>query len=79
MSDAPVTWIKLDRAAGDLEGQISRAVRERILQGQLVPGQRLGSTRGLAQALGVARSTVVLAYDHLRAEGFLDTAPGAPT
>ncbi|GBQ70446.1 transcriptional regulator [Ameyamaea chiangmaiensis NBRC 103196] len=54
-------------------------MRERILQGQLVPGQRLGSTRGLAQALGVARSTVVLAYDHLRAEGFLDTAPGAPT
>jgi len=79
MSESAVTWIKLDRSAGDLEGQISRAIRERILEGRLPPGQRLPSTRALATALSVARSTAVQAYDHLRDEGFLDTTPGAPT
>ena len=70
-------WSPLDRTAGDLEGQVYRAVRDRILQGQLLAGQRLPSTRVLANALGVARSTVVLAYDRLKAEGYLEAASGS--
>lgn len=70
-------WSPLDRTAGDLEGQVYRAVRDRILQGQLLAGQRLPSTRVLANALGVARSTIVLAYDRLKAEGYLEAVSGS--
>jgi len=79
LAATPAGWIALDRAAGDLEGQVHRAVRERILAGQLAAGQRLPSTRALAAALGIARSTVVQAYERLRAEGFLDAATGSAT
>ncbi len=75
----PTGWLVLNRDAGDLEGQVYRAVRERILSGQLAPGQRLPSTRALTSALGVARSTVVQAFERLRAEGFLDAATGSAT
>ncbi|RZK88420.1 MAG: PLP-dependent aminotransferase family protein, partial [Methylobacterium sp.] len=74
-----IGWLVLNRDAGDLEGQVYRAVRERILSGQLAPGQRLPSTRALALALGVARSTVVQAFERLRAEGFLEAATGSAT
>ncbi|GAC1346795.1 MAG: PLP-dependent aminotransferase family protein [Acetobacteraceae bacterium] len=75
----PEGWLTLDRAAGDLEGQVHRAVRERILSGTLAAGQRLPSTRALAATLGIARSTVVQAYERLLAEGFLDAATGSAT
>ncbi len=74
----PSTWLTLDRAAGDLEGQIYRSFRERVLNGQMA-GQRLASTRSLAAALGVARSTVVKAYDRLKAEGFIQASGGSAT
>jgi GntR family transcriptional regulator/MocR family aminotransferase len=72
-------WPALDRAAGDLEGQVYRVMRDRILRGQMPPGQRLPSTRRLAVSLGVARSTVVNAYERLKAEGYLQSTTGAAT
>ncbi|MFS3134056.1 PLP-dependent aminotransferase family protein [Gluconacetobacter sacchari] len=75
----PPAWLVLSPDAGPLESQIHRAIRERILAGQLAAGDRLPSTRTLARALGVARSTIVLAYDRLRAEGFLAARPGSAT
>ena len=78
MHPAP-TWLMPDRAAGDLEGQIYRGLRDRILSGQMAAAQRLPSTRATAAALGVARSTVVHAYDRLKAEGYLDGRPGSAT
>lgn len=77
MTQPAPAWMSLDRAAGDLEGQIYRALRARILGGEMPAGQRLASTRGLALALGVARSTVVQAYDRLRQEGYLEGRMGA--
>src|ERR1700729_1235053 len=76
---APESWLIVDRAAGDLEGQIYRGVRDRILRLPLASGQKLPSSRALAASLGVARSTVVSAYERLIAEGFLSAAPGAAT
>ena len=64
-------WPALDRRSGDLEGQVYRVMRDRILLGQMPAGQRVPSTRALAISLGVARSTVVNAYDRLKAEGYL--------
>ncbi|MFS8115523.1 PLP-dependent aminotransferase family protein [Rhizobium jaguaris] len=72
-------WPALDRTVGDLEGQVYRVTRDRILQGQMPPGQRLPSTRRLAVSLGVARSTVVNAYERLKAEGYLQSSTGAAT
>ncbi|WP_047456596.1 PLP-dependent aminotransferase family protein [Rhizobium rhizogenes] len=72
-------WPALDRISGDLEGQVYRLMRDRILQGQMPAGQRLPSTRRLAVSLGVARSTVVNAYERLKAEGYLQSTTGAAT
>ena len=76
MNDHP-HWLVLERDAGDLEGQIYRKIRERVLSGELASRVRLPSTRALAKALEVARSTVVSAYDRLRAEGFVEGRAGA--
>ncbi|AYG67001.1 MULTISPECIES: PLP-dependent aminotransferase family protein [unclassified Rhizobium] len=72
-------WPALDRTSGDLEGQVYRLMRDRILHGQMPAGQRVPSTRTMALSLGVARSTVVNAYDRLKAEGYLQSATGAAT
>ncbi len=66
----------LERARGDLQGQLFRALRARILSGILPPGVRLPSTRQLAVSLGLSRSTVVSAYERLQAEGYVTNAAG---
>jgi GntR family transcriptional regulator/MocR family aminotransferase len=72
-------WPALDRSSGDLEGQVYRLMRDRVLRGQMPAGQRVPSTRVMAVSLGVARSTVVNAYDRLKAEGYLHSTSGAAT
>jgi len=72
-------WQPLDRAAGDLEGQLYRGLRDRILDGAMPAGQRLPSTRHVATALGIARSTVVQAYERLKADGYLLAQAGSAT
>jgi DNA-binding transcriptional MocR family regulator len=62
--------LQLDRAspmplARQIQGQIERLIRE----GWLGPGVKLPATRELAQALGVNRTTVALAYEELVAAG----------
>ena len=53
------------------------AVHERIASRTLIPGSRLPSIRASASSLGVSRSTVVEAYERLRAEGIIQSRPGA--
>ncbi|MFH0516168.1 PLP-dependent aminotransferase family protein [Streptomyces sp. M41] len=59
--------------------QLVAALRRAIETGRLLPGTRLPSTRAVASDLGVARGTVVSAYHHLIAEGYLETARGSGT
>jgi len=54
-------------------------LRSAIRDRRLGSGERLPSTRHLAELLGVSRGTVVDVYDQLVAEGYLDTAVGAGT
>jgi GntR family transcriptional regulator/MocR family aminotransferase len=54
-------------------------VRDAILEGALRRGARLPSSRDLAKRLGVARSTVVSAYEQLLAEGYAEARTGAGT
>jgi GntR family transcriptional regulator/MocR family aminotransferase len=68
--------VPMNRGAGDLEGQLYRGLRSRILGGALAAGARLPSTRQLATSLGLARSTVVSAYERLQAEGYLESSAG---
>src|SRR5689334_13606842 len=54
-------------------------VRGAIHAGALRPGGRLPSSRDLARGLGVARASVVAAYDQLLAEGYAEGRPGSGT
>src|SRR5438477_10180917 len=55
------------------------ALRAALLEGRLPAGSRLPSTRALAAQLGVARGTVVLVFDQLRAEGYVTGRVGSGT
>ncbi len=62
---------------GPLYQQIYRAVRDGILAGTLAPSERVPSTRTLMEQLRVSRNTVVIAYEQLLAEGYLEARVGA--
>jgi DNA-binding transcriptional MocR family regulator len=58
--------------------QILEQIRHKIVdEHTLVPGEKLPSTRQLADQMGVHRSTVATAYQELWALGFVDLHPGA--
>jgi len=59
--------------------QIADGVRAAALDGRLTGGRRLPPTRDLARQLGVNRQTVVAAYDHLAAEGWVHSHTGKGT
>jgi GntR family transcriptional regulator / MocR family aminotransferase len=63
----------------DLSGEIYRQTRRTIVAGALRPKDRLPSSRELAETLNVARATVVIAYERLAGEGFIETVQGAGT
>jgi GntR family transcriptional regulator/MocR family aminotransferase len=54
-------------------------VRRAILEGRLQPGARLPSTRALSADLGLSRNVVVLAFEHLMAEGYVEGRKGSGT
>lgn len=56
---------------GPLYQNLYGSLRTAILDGRLAAGTRLPSTRELAQELGVSRNTIITAFDHLVAEGFI--------
>jgi GntR family transcriptional regulator/MocR family aminotransferase len=63
----------------DLVGQIYRQIREAILDGRLRRGEPLPPSRELGRRLAVSRTTVIMAYDRLAAEGFAGGRVGAGT
>ena len=62
---------------GPLHGQLTRALRAAMIDGRLGSGSRLPPTRVLAREFGLARNTVLSAYDQLRAEGFISGRVGS--
>nr|WP_288852720.1 PLP-dependent aminotransferase family protein [uncultured Acidovorax sp.] len=54
-----------------LQKQLIGRLQQAILSGRLPAGSELASSRSLAEGLGVSRNTVVIAYDHLAAEGYV--------
>lgn len=55
--------------------QIYEHVKKEIREGKLLAGERLPSTRSLAEYLQVARSTVDYAYGQLLSEGYIEAKP----
>lgn len=69
----------IDRSQGGIGRQLAGALRNAISRGELTAGERLPSTRALAESLGMSRGTVTEAYEQLIAEGCLDAQPGSST
>lgn len=55
--------------------QIYEHIRDEIRKGKLLTGEKLPSTRLLAEYLQVSRSTVDFAYGQLVAEGYVESRP----
>lgn len=55
--------------------QIYEHIRNEIREGKLLQGEKLPSTRTLADYLQVSRSTVDLAYEQLISEGYIESLP----
>lgn len=64
---------------GSLQQQVYETIRQAILQGRVKQGDRLPSSRSLAQSLKVSRMTTLLAYERLTIEGYLFAQSGAGT
>lgn len=72
--------IRIDsRSREGLQQQIYVAIRRAILEGILAPGTRLPSSRLFADDLRVSRTTTLLAYEQLAAEGYLSARRGSGT
>lgn len=76
----PELLLRLDRQAdAPLRTQLEEQLREAIRSGRLAAGERLPSSRRLAQQLGVSRGLVQDCYGQLYAEGYLHTRTGSAT
>lgn len=64
-----------DRHGSTLQSQLRVRFVDAVLAGRLLAGMRLPSSRELADMLGVSRNTVVLAYEKLAEDGYLENRP----
>jgi DNA-binding transcriptional regulator YhcF (GntR family) len=67
------------RAEVPIGVQLAWALRTRIRDGRLNPGQRLPGLRELAQALKVNANTIRAVYQRLEHEGFIESQRGSGT
>lgn len=65
------TRIGADTQPASLQKQLIERLQQAILGGRLPPGSLLPSSRLLAAEMGVSRNTVVIAYEHLAAVGYV--------
>jgi GntR family transcriptional regulator/MocR family aminotransferase len=76
----PELALAVDRSADvPLGQQVQEALRAAIRAGRLRSGERLPSTRQLADQLSLSRGLVVSAYEQLLAEGYVVSAVGSGT
>src|SRR5262250_1248354 len=73
-------FLVADRAdPGPLTSQLAGQLRDAMADGRLATGERLPSTRMLADLLGVSRTVVTGAYAQLFAEGWVEGRHGSGT
>lgn len=80
-SIAAFEMVRLDRAAAEpLHQQLYRQIRDELVSGSFSDSSsRVPSSRALALDLGISRLTVNLAFEKLRAEGYLRSRIGSGT
>ncbi len=72
--------IQINRSSHvSLSRQIIQGIKNAVLSGNILPGDKLPSTRVLAGYLNVARNVVLESYDQLLAEGYVYSVKGAGT
>lgn len=59
--------------------RIAESIRRDIDAGRFQTGARLPGSRSMALALGVSRTVVLMAYDQLESEGYLESRTGSGT
>ncbi len=59
--------------------QIYEQLRHKVLNGELAPGQKLLSSRELADQLTVSRTSVLQAFEQFTAEGYTYSKVGSGT
>jgi GntR family transcriptional regulator/MocR family aminotransferase len=85
----PEAFVLPPAARGTLQQRLRQVVSEGVLSGRFLAGQKMPSSRGLAQHLGISRITVTLAYAELVSADYVEargrsgyyisaTAPRAP-
>ena len=73
-------WLELQTGIGvPLSRQVYEQVKALILRGDLKAEEKLPSSRTLGQDLGIARPTVLEAYEQLLPEGYLEARHGSGT
>jgi GntR family transcriptional regulator/MocR family aminotransferase len=72
-------WMAPRQDGETAQGWIHRSLREASDGGLLRQGAAVPSTRALATHLGVARGTVIAAYEQLAVEGYLESRGGSGT
>lgn len=70
---------RLTGPSGGLYRRLAEAIAALIGSAELPVGARLPAERRLADALAISRSTVVAAYDELRARGLVESRRGSGT
>ncbi|MFL9876941.1 PLP-dependent aminotransferase family protein [Herbaspirillum rhizosphaerae] len=80
ISDAhQVMWHQIfpepDRRGTTLQSQLRVCFVDAVLDGRLMAGMRLPSSRELADMLSISRNTVVLVYEKLAEDGYLENRP----
>ena len=71
--------IPLSESGVPLFRQLYTSLRQAILAGAFRAGEKIPSSRELAEQLGISRTVVLLAYDQLLAEGYLVGRQGSGT
>lgn len=70
--------LTIDKKSGSsLYGQLYEQLKQQILSGNMVAGQRLPATRELASEYQLSRNTVINAYRQLEVEGYIKPVTGS--
>lgn len=78
MPEIPLQGLHIDTSSQQtLVAQVYQNFRRRIVNGVFQEGDKLPATRRLADELGISRSTIIIAYEQLVAEGFARARKGS--
>ena len=70
-----ITYNLMDTGTDSLYEHLCKCIKKDIIQGNLMPGEKLPSKRVFASNLGVSVITVENAYAQLVAEGYIYSMP----